>query len=69
MRCNRVSTETTSRNDISGHINGLDSNLSVFETDVTVLMTQTVGDQPSDRLASGVWPSDHAGVVAQITLE
>jgi|GEM_PF-1641866 len=32
-------------------------------------MTQTVGDQPSDQLASGVWPSDHAGVVAQITLE
>ena len=58
------------RNDISGHIKRIDQ---IFvcnsETDVTVLMTQTVGDQPSDRLASGVWPSDHAGVVAQITLE
>ena len=33
------------------------------------VMTHTVGDKPSERLASGLWPSDHAGVVAQITLE
>ena len=29
----------------------------------------TVGDKPSDRLPSGLWPSDHAGVVAQFTFE
>jgi len=33
------------------------------------VMTQTVGDKASDRLASGLWPSDHAGVVAQFTFE
>lgn len=32
-------------------------------------MTQTVGDRPSDRLPSGLWPSDHAGVVAYIASE
>ena len=35
----------------------------------SAVMTYTVGDKPSDRLPSGVWPSDHAGVVAQIALE
>ena len=33
------------------------------------VVTQTVGDKSEDRLASGLWPSDHAGVVAQIALE
>lgn len=36
------------------------------ETDLSVLMTQTLGDTPADRLASGLWPSDHAGVVAVV---
>ena len=31
------------------------------------IMTHTVGDKPSDRLPSGLWPSDHAGVVAHFT--
>lgn len=30
------------------------------------VMTHTVGDKPSDRLPSGLWPSDHAGVVAHL---
>ena len=29
----------------------------------------TVGDKPSDRLPSGLWPSDHAGVVASLPVE
>lgn len=29
---------------------------------------QLVGDRSSDRLASGLWPSDHAGVVARLRL-
>ena len=33
------------------------------------VLTHTVGDKPSDRLASGLWPSDHAGVVAHIAVE
>ena len=35
----------------------------------TSVVTHTVGDKPTDRLASGLWPSDHAGVVAQFTFE
>ncbi|MCY4404377.1 MAG: endonuclease/exonuclease/phosphatase family protein [Candidatus Poribacteria bacterium] len=31
--------------------------------------THTVGDKSTDRLNSGLWPSDHAGVVAEITFE
>ena len=30
------------------------------------VMTHTVGDKPSDRLPSGLWPSDHAGVVVHL---
>lgn len=33
------------------------------------VMTHTVGDKPSDRLPSGLWPSDHAGVVAHFMFE
>ncbi len=35
----------------------------------THVFTQTIGDKSTDRLASGMWPSDHAGVVAQIAFE
>ena len=37
-----------------------------FGERVYTATTQTVGDQPSDRLETGLWPSDHAGVVAKI---
>ena len=33
------------------------------------VMTYTVGDEPSERLDSGLWPSDHAGVVAHLAFE
>ncbi len=32
----------------------------------TSIVTHTAGDKLGDRLASGLWPSDHAGVVAQL---
>ena len=35
----------------------------------TAVMTHTIGDKPSERLPSGLWPSDHAGVVAHLALE
>ena len=35
----------------------------------TAILTHTVGDKPTERLPSGLWPSDHAGVVAQIAWE
>jgi endonuclease/exonuclease/phosphatase (EEP) superfamily protein YafD len=28
---------------------------------------RVVGGRPQDRTASGLWPSDHAGVVAELT--
>ena len=33
------------------------------------VLTHTVGDTPSERLPSGLWPSDHAGVVAHLVFE
>lgn len=38
----------------------------VRNLDFTSVLTNTVGDKPDDRLPSGLWPSDHAGVVAQL---
>lgn len=35
----------------------------------TDVITHTVGDKSTDRLNSGLWPSDHAGVVALISVE
>ena len=35
----------------------------------TDIVTHTVGDKHTDQLASGLWPSDHAGVVAQMNIE
>ena len=35
----------------------------------TQILTHTIGDTPSERLPSGLWPSDHAGVVAYLTFE
>ena len=39
-----------------------------FETP-TQILTHTIGDTSSDRLSSGLWPSDHAGVVAYLVFE
>ena len=33
------------------------------------VITHTIGDKPSDRLLSGLWPSNHAGVVAHLAFE
>ena len=34
----------------------------------TSVMTHTIGDTPAERLPSGLWPSDHAGVVAYLSV-
>lgn len=64
---NTCCQEKDLRNEVSGHVKRIDQ---IFvcnsESEVSVLETQTVGNQPSDRLASGLWASDHAGVVAQL---
>ena len=36
--------------------------------DLTPLSASVVGNQIEDRTASGLWPSDHAGVVATLSL-
>ena len=33
----------------------------------SVIAAGTVGDLPSERLASGLWPSDHAGVIVSLS--
>ena len=33
------------------------------------IRTATVGDRPADKTPAGLWPSDHAGVVAHLPVE
>ena len=35
----------------------------------TQILTHTLGDTPPEQLPSGLWPSDHAGVVAHLAFE
>lgn len=43
--------------------------LILFGGAVDVLSAEVVGDEPADRTSSGLWPSDHAGVVATLRIE
>ena len=57
------------QNEISEHRKRIDQ-IFVRNLDIpTTIMTHTVGDKPKDRLPSGLWPSDHAGVVAHLAFE
>ena len=52
------------QNEVSAHYERIDQ---IFVRNLELpasVLTYTVGDKPSDRLPSGLWPSDHAGVVA-----
>lgn len=40
--------------------------LVFFRGPLTAAAAELVGDQPSDRTPSGLWPSDHAGVAASL---
>jgi hypothetical protein len=42
--------------------------LILYHGDVTPVSAQVVGDQPADRTPGGLWPSDHAGVVATLRI-
>ena len=56
-------------NEVSIHVKRIDQ---IFVRNLELppsIMTHTVGDKPSERLASGLWPSDHAGVVAHLAFE
>ena len=54
------------RNEMSAHRKRIDLIFVRNHEGEVSAITHTVGDKPSDRLPSGVWPSDHAGVVAVI---
>ena len=36
---------------------------------ISVEDVQLVGDNPSDRIPSGQWPSDHAGIVGRLSIK
>jgi len=63
---NTCCQEDDLRNPVNNHSRRIDlifvRNLELPDS----VLTHTVGDKPSDRSVSGLWPSDHAGVVAQI---
>lgn len=40
--------------------------LILYRGDVSVVSAHVVGNQPADRTPGGLWPSDHAGVVATL---
>jgi endonuclease/exonuclease/phosphatase family metal-dependent hydrolase len=42
--------------------------LVLFRGDAAALQADIVGEELSDRLASGLWPSDHAGIVASLRI-
>ena len=43
--------------------------LVLFKGQLTVLSTELLGDTPADQTASGLWPSDHAGLIATTNLK
>ena len=43
--------------------------LILYNGAVEPLMGEVVGDEPADRTDGGLWPSDHAGVVATLRIE
>ena len=40
-----------------------------FYLEVDKIKVDVVGDEPYDKTPSGLWPSDHAGVAADISFE
>ena len=43
--------------------------LILYHGNMTPLSAAVVGDEPADRTTGGLWPSDHAGVVATFQIE
>ena len=57
--------------DLLNPTSGLTERIDLVLTrdDIGVEEAARVGDDPADRLPSGLWPSDHAGVVVSLELE
>lgn len=43
--------------------------LIFFRSNIDAISAQRVGEAPEDRTPSGLWPSDHAGVVADLRID
>ena len=56
-------------NEVSDHAVRIDQIFVRNLEHPTQILTRTIGDTPSERLPSGLWPSDHAGVVAHLVFE
>jgi endonuclease/exonuclease/phosphatase family metal-dependent hydrolase len=56
--------------DLLNPISALDLRIDLVLTrgDVSVEDIEIVGDRPSERTASGLWPSDHAGLAATLRI-
>ncbi|NNF59559.1 MAG: endonuclease [Rhodothermaceae bacterium] len=54
------------RNDTSELDTRID--LVLYDGDITPTAIGRVGEEPADQTPSGLWPSDHAGVVATLTV-
>ena len=57
------------QNEMSEHYKRIDQIFVRNLDSPTAVMTSTIGDKPEDKLSSGLWPSDHAGVVAHLVFE
>ena len=57
------------QNEISEHRKRIDQIFVRNLEHPASILTYTIGDKPVDRLPSGLWPSDHAGVVAHFAFE
>lgn len=42
--------------------------LILYQGDIDVLSAEVIGDEAADRTSGGLWPSDHAGVVATLRI-
>lgn len=56
--------------DLRNPVSQLDTriDLVLVRGPLRIRRAELVGDDPADRTAAGLWPSDHAGVVADITV-
>jgi hypothetical protein len=64
-----IAADTAFADGIDGKLRAMTQNLYddlVFVKGLSVADTKLVGDQSADKSPSGLWPSDHAGIVAML---
>jgi endonuclease/exonuclease/phosphatase family metal-dependent hydrolase len=63
LTCCQASNLLNPASQLSGRVD-----LVLTKGDIQVVDIKRVGENPSDRTASGLWPSDHAGVIATLKI-